>query len=165
MRMSFNIQNYQFSIGEHHNKNVIFVHFPYNPQLKKELKERFSFAKWSVSLKHWYLPDTNSIRKEVGLPPKTEAGKGIISQIHPINRAALKRMHETLLLKAYSPNTIKTYCVEFSQLLYLLKDISVNTLTADRLRSYFLYCVTELKRLTFKTWGVKEISNLIFPKK
>ena len=84
-------------------------------------------------------------QKEIGLPPKTEVGKGVISQIHPINLAALKRMHETLLLKGYSPNTIKTYCIEFSQLLYLLKGISVDTLTADRLRSYFLYCVTELK--------------------
>ena len=145
MRMLFSIQNYQFSVGKHHNNGVIFVHFSYNPQLQKELKEKFSFAKWSASLKCWYLPDTNSIRKEIGLPPKTEMGKGVISQIHPVNLAALKRMHETLLLKAYSSNTIKTYCTEFSQLLYLLKDISVDTLTADRLRSYFLYCVTKLQ--------------------
>ena len=132
--MFFNIQNYQFSIGKHHNKDVIFVHFSYSLQLKNELKEKFSSAKWSVSLKCWYLPDINSIRKEIGFSQKTEMGKGVISQIHSVNLAALKQMHETLLLKAYSPNTIRTYCVEFSQLLYLLKDISVETLTADRLR-------------------------------
>ena len=143
--MFFNHQNYQFLIGVHHNKSVIFVNFPYNPQLQKELKEKFSFAKWSTSLKCWYLPDVDSIRKEVGLSPKTEMGKGVINKIHPVNLMALKRMHETLLLKAYSANTIKTYCVEFSQLLYLLKDVSVETLTADRLRSYFLYCITKLQ--------------------
>ena len=33
-----------------------------------------------------------------------EQGKAVISQIHPVNRTALKRMHELLLLKAY--NTI-----------------------------------------------------------
>jgi site-specific recombinase XerD len=145
MRMSFNIQNYQFSVGEHHNKNVIFVHFPYNELWKNELKEKFPTAKWSASKKCWYLPDVNAVRNEIGMSPKTEVGKAIINQIYPVNQAALKRMHELLLLKAYSPNTIRTYCAEFSQLLYLLKDISVDTLTPERLRSYFLYCATKLK--------------------
>ena len=143
--MSFNIQNYQFSIGKHYNNDVIFIHFPYNPQLQKELREKFSSVKWSTSLKCWYLPDINSIRKEIGLSQKTEVGKGVIGRIHPVNLSALQQMHETLLLKSYSPNTIRTYCIEFSQLLYLLKDIPVETLTADRLRSYFLYCVTKLQ--------------------
>ena len=143
--MSFNRQNYQFLTGEHHNKKVIFVHFPYNPTLKDELKEKFPTAKWSTSKQGWYLPDTNAIRNEIGMIPKTEQGKAVISQIRPVNQAALQRMHELLLLKAYSPNTIKTYCNEFAQLLYLLKDTSVDTLTPERLRSYFLYCVTKLK--------------------
>ncbi|MCL2597472.1 MAG: site-specific integrase [Paludibacter sp.] len=143
--MSFNYQNYQFSTGEHHNKNVIFVHFPYNLLLKNELKQRFSTAKWSMSKSCWYLPDVNSIRNELGIKPRTEIGKAVVGKIHPINLAALKKMHELLLLKAYSPNTIKTYCTEFAQLLYLLKDTNVDTLTPERLRSYLLYCVTKLK--------------------
>ena len=70
-------------------------------------------------------------------------GKAVICQIHPANLSALKRMHEALLLKSYSPNTIKTYCIEFSQLLYLLKDTSVDSLTPERLRAYFLYCAKQ----------------------
>ena len=143
--MSFNSQNYQFSIGEHRDKSVIFVHFPYDVQLIKELKEKFPAARWSMSGKYWYLSDVGSIRCELGMTPKTEMGKTVISQIHPVNQLALKRMHETLLLKAYSPNTVRSYCVEFSQLLYLLKSTNVDTLTPERLRSYFLYCVTKLK--------------------
>ena len=143
--MSFSHQNYRFSIGEHYSENVIFVHFPYNLLLKDELKKKFSSAKWSVLNKCWYLPDNNAVRIEIGMPPKTEVGKAVLSKIHPINLVALKRMHESLLLKSYSPNTIKTYCNEFSQLLYLLKDTSVGTLTPERLRSYILYCVTTLK--------------------
>jgi site-specific recombinase XerD len=145
MRMSFNPQKYLFKAGEHKGKNVIFVYFPYNWQWKDELKTKFPTAQWSTSQKCWYLPDVNAIRNEIGMKPKTEMGKSAVSQIHPINQAALKRMHETLLLKAYSPNTIRTYCVEFSQLLYLLKDTSVDTLTPERLRAYFLYCASELK--------------------
>lgn len=143
--MTFNSQNYKFSTGEHHNKNVIFIHFPYAPLLKNELKEKFPAAQWSGSKKCWYLPDRNTIRNEIGMQPRTEMGKTIVSQIHPVNITALKRMHELLLLKAYSPNTIKTYCTEFAQLLYLLKDTSVDTLTPERVRSYFLYCVKKLK--------------------
>ena len=143
--MSFNVQNYKFSTGEHHGKNVVFVHFPYSSSIKNELREKFPTAKWSMSKKCWYLPDTNAIRNDVGMTPKTEMGKLVISQIHPVNQAALKRMHELLLLKAYSPKTIKTYCYEFSQLLYLLKSTHVDTLQPERLRSYILYCVTKLK--------------------
>ena len=143
--MSFNLQNYKFSTGEHHDKSVIFVHFPYNPLWKNELREKFPAAKWSESKKCWYLPNTNSIRKETGMIPKTEMGKAVISQIHPVNLAALKQMHELLLLKAYSPNTIRTYCIEFSQLLYLLKNFHVDSLTPERLRSYILYCIKNLK--------------------
>ena len=141
--MPFNLQNYQFLTGEHHNKNVIFVHFPYNLLFKNELKKKFPTAKWSATKKCWYLPDVNAIRNEIGMMPKTEMGKAVISQIHPVNLAALKRMHELLLLKAYSPNTIRTYCTEFAQLLYMLKDTSVDSLTPERLRAYFLYCAKQ----------------------
>jgi len=143
--MSFNHLNYRFSIGEHYKKDVVFVFFPYNKLLQTELREKFPTAKWSMSKKCWYLPDANVVRNEIGLKPKTEVGKAVISEIHPTNRDALQRMHETLLLKSYSPNTIRTYCNEFSQLLYLLKNTHVDTLTPDRLRSYILYCVTKLK--------------------
>jgi len=143
--MSFNLQNYRFVTGEHHEKSVIFVHFSYNTLWQRELREKFPAAKWSVSKKCWYLPDINAIRNEIGMAPKTEAGKTVLSRIDTANRAALKRMHETLVLKAYSPNTIRTYCTEFAQLLYLLKDMHVDTLTPERLRSYFLYCATRLK--------------------
>jgi len=143
--MPFNYQNYQFKAGVHDDKNVIFVLFKYNSMFQKELRDKFSTAKWSMREKCWYLPDTISIRKNIGMTPKTEMGKAVINKIHPVNLPALKRMHETLLLKAYSPNTIRTYCIEFSQLLYLLKDVPVDSLTPERLRSYFLYCVTELK--------------------
>ena len=143
--MSFNPQNYQFSTGKHREKSVIFVLFPYHSLLKNELRERFPSAKWSMTKRCWYVPDINAIRNEIGMPPKTEMGKAVISHIHPVNLAALKQMHELLLLKAYSPNTIRIYCTEFSQLLYLLKDIPVDTLTPERLRAYFLYCVKKLK--------------------
>jgi site-specific recombinase XerD len=142
--MAFNSKNYKFLLGEHNDKNVIFAYFQYNLLLKNELKDKFPSVKWSATKKCWYLPDINAIRKEIGMTQKTETGKKVLCQIHPINQPAIKRMHETLLLKAYSQNTIKTYCNEFAQLLYLLKDISVDSLYPERLRSYFLFCSSKL---------------------
>ncbi|GAB3005238.1 hypothetical protein GCM10027051_00020 [Niabella terrae] len=54
-------------------------------------------------------------------------------------------MKEVLQMKAYSPNTIKTYIVEFAQLLYDLKDVHVDSLGYDRLLAYLLYCFNTLK--------------------
>jgi site-specific recombinase XerD len=68
-----------------------------------------------------------------------------MGDISEINRLALKRMHETLVLKSYSENTLKTYCGEFAQLLQAIKNVNVDTLTPERLRSYFLYCTQTLK--------------------
>ena len=144
--MSFNLKNYQFSTGEHLNRRVVFVHFQYNLLWKNELREKFPSVRWIPEKKCWYLQDTSAIRNEIGMAPNTEMGKAVISKIHPVNYAALERMRETLLLKGYSPHTINTYCVEFAQLLYLLKDVPVDTLTPERLRSYILFCITTLKQ-------------------
>jgi site-specific recombinase XerC len=62
-----------------------------------------------------------------------------------VNRPALQRLVETLRLKGYSPHTENTYRNEFAQLLLLLGELPVDSLTPDRLRSYMLYCTTEIK--------------------
>lgn len=61
------------------------------------------------------------------------------------NGAALVRLVETLQLKGYSANTIRTYRNEFMQLLSLLGSIKVYDLSTERLRRYMLYCTNELK--------------------
>jgi len=143
--MAFYPINYQFSIGEYDEKKVIFVDFTYNFALKEELKKKFPSAKWCNSQKRWYLPDCYSIRKEIGMEPNTEMGKAVMLKIHPVNQPALERLKEQLSLKMYSPNTIRTYSVEFAQLLYILKDTHVNSLTPERIRSYILFRIREHK--------------------
>ena len=117
------------------------VHLPDNKAIRKEV----GLEPKTEMGKAVHLPDNKEIRKEVGLEPKTEMGKTVLMKIHPNNLTALQKMEEQLKLKGYSPNTIKTYCGEFSQLLYILKDVHVDSLTPDRLRSYLLYCITELE--------------------
>ena len=76
------------------------------------------------------------------IPP---VGKGVLSKLSPVNARELQRMKEVLQMKAYSPSTIKTYMIEFAQLLYILKDVPVDSLGYDRLRAYILYCINTLK--------------------
>ncbi|GHV22635.1 integrase [Clostridia bacterium] len=143
--MSFELKNYKFALGTHREKNVIWVQFPNDTVLRNELKERFPSVSFSWTNKCWYLADTKHFREHVGLEAKTVLESIQADNISDVNRLALKRMHETLLLKSYSENTIKSYCGEFAQLLQSLKNVEVGTLTPERLRSYFLYCTQTLK--------------------
>lgn len=62
-----------------------------------------------------------------------------------MKQEALKKFIDTLQLKAYSPNTIRTYVNEFAQLLYFLEQDNVNDLKPEPLREYFLHCRNVLK--------------------
>lgn len=68
------------------------------------------------------------------LPAQTPAW-----QLSRENLAALNRLVEQLKLKAYSNNTLRTYRSEFLQLLQLLKQKPVDSLTPDDLRRYLVY--------------------------
>ena len=63
--------------------------------------------------------------------------------LHPFNLDALNRFLKTLLLKAYSPSTIKIYRTEFLKLLVLLKDRRVDGLETDHIKSYMLWLITK----------------------
>ena len=143
--MGFELKNYNFEVGVHNGINVIWVHFPNDTILRNELKQAFPAVHFSWTNKCWYLRDAEAVRKRIGLPERIVIEKIDLNRIAEINRLALQRMHETLLLKAYSPNTIKCYCGEFVQLLVTLRDVNVDSLTPERLRSYMLYCTKELK--------------------
>lgn len=143
--MDFDRNNYQFSVGEHKGKAVIWVQFSYDKEVKDALRRYFPFAKWSATNKMWYLPDNKSIRQKLALQEKTLSGKQILQKIHPVNQPAFRILIEQLQLKAYSLSTIKTYAVEFAQLLYFLDDQPVEKVNPQWLRSYLLHCINNLK--------------------
>lgn len=134
---------FTYEISEHNGRNVILIRFPFNQRLIDEVK-KLTGVRWSFSKKVWYVPDTMHYREEFNLIPKT-IGKNALSKINEINQPYLKRFIETMQLKGYSENTIRTYTCEFAQLLYLLKNYEVVNLDAEKLRSYFLYCLNTLK--------------------
>ena len=142
--MAENQKKVKIGTTSHKDRRVIFFSFDYDNSLVKRLKTKFPNARWSQSNKFWYIPDTAATRKMLYIAEKTPH-KNVFLKISPENQFALNKFVETLQLKAYSPNTIKTYTNEFSQLLQALKNTRVDGLSYNRLRSYFLYCTNELK--------------------
>ncbi|MBS1643552.1 MAG: tyrosine-type recombinase/integrase [Bacteroidetes bacterium] len=141
--MSFNSSNYHAVAGQHKEANVIWLHFPKDPQLISDLRVQVH-ARWSASQACWYIADHPAHRRLFSLPVPI-IGKDVLVHIHPINQPELTKMQEHLCLKGYSPNTLRTYLLEFAQLLYSLGPVPATSLLPERLRSYCLYCIQTLK--------------------
>lgn len=88
------------------------------------------------------VPATVFLRK---LPAQTRPW-----QLSEENLGELNRYVQRLQLKAYSESTIRTYRNELIQLLQILKNKPVTTITPDEIRRYLVYC--------YKTLGLKETS-------
>jgi integrase/recombinase XerD len=134
----------KYEVATHNDKSVIFIRFDYNRELNDRVKQ-LTGVKWSHSQRAWYVTDNTHYRNLFGMEPKPIAGKQVMVHISDVNQPALQQFIETLQLKAYSPNTIRTYVNEFSQLLYAMKDKPIYDITSEQIRSYFLYCTNTLK--------------------
>lgn len=96
-------------------------------------------------------PSALPVKPEITLPivsgkivqrpaPPTQRGR-----IHEVNEHVLPLMKERLLLKAYSPSTLRTYLNEMSQLLQTIGQLPADELGPDHLRRYLVYCLEKLK--------------------
>lgn len=92
-------------------------------------------------------PESSMGRGQTGKRPVTEMPAW---KLYPANLAALESFVQQLQMKAYSRSTIITYRNEFMQLLKLLKEKPVHTLTADDLKRYMVYLL-EKEKLTENT--------------
>ncbi|CAN5817018.1 hypothetical protein BH11BAC3_BH11BAC3_44530 [soil metagenome] len=84
-------------------------------------------------------------RQSATRPPDTLAVPSGMHLITEVNGHILPAMKERLILRALSPNTIKTYLGEMSQLLQVLGNKKADDLTPDRLKKYLVYCFEVLK--------------------
>ena len=123
---------------------VIVIRFPYEPTLNERVRQ-LTGVRRSKSQKAWYVRDNDHYRSQFNLPPRQSASKHALVRVNEVNHSALQRYIDTIRLKGYSPNTENTYRNEFAQLLQILGNVHVDTLTPERIRGYMLYCTTELK--------------------
>jgi integrase/recombinase XerD len=136
---------YKFEKSFHGSKKIIKIIFPFNNDLKNKLKQEISSARWSTTLKCWYVPNNEFFRKKLELPNDEIADYKKYFKLCGENQVAFARMYEQLKLKGYSKNTVKTYLSEFSQLLKILGNFPVDNLTPERIRSYILFCIEKQK--------------------
>lgn len=138
-----NHNSYKFEPGSHKSKKVIWILFSYDTKLKNELRARFPSAKYSATKKMWYLIDLPVVRKQLDIE-QNPIGQKVYKAIHPVNQPAYITFREQLQLRALSTNTQRLYLAEFAHLLILIKSYSVNRLSPEKLRDYFLYCTQDL---------------------
>jgi integrase/recombinase XerD len=97
-------------------------------------------------LKEW-LEKRNRVQATMPIATKTKTTRiGYQSKAYSLstdNLTALQKLIQHLTLKAYSPNTIATYRTEFMQLLQLLQQKSVDSLSINELKRYMEYCIKQ----------------------
>jgi integrase/recombinase XerD len=69
----------------------------------------------------------------------------IIYKLSADNNDALQKFKQQLILKSYSPSTIRTYENEFRQFLQTIKDVPARDFTTQRIKDYLQYCFEKLK--------------------
>jgi len=107
--------------------------------LKKQLEEKKKSKNTGViSLVH----SDNGI--VIQSPQKISANSNPHETIYPANAHVILLMRQHLLLKAYSPSTIKTYLNEMGQLLQILGNLPADELKPEQLKRYLVYCYEKL---------------------
>jgi integrase/recombinase XerD len=122
---------------------IIKIKFPYNKDLNVRVRKSIK-ANWSNTLKSWWIIDNPINRQKLNLQQKIKPVTQN-SEISEYNKLQLKKFIDTLILKAYSPSTLKTYKNEFEQLLSIIGKKPVDELTTNEVRRYMIYCSTKLK--------------------
>ncbi len=163
----------------HRGEECIGVYFSHSNTLTNIVKKQPN-ARWSRSKGCWYLPCNrmqyerlvkdckgNALIDNSYLKMYLQQRKAIVPANHSVidpatakmilqyplseaNLLALVALRNMLMLKAYSPNTIRSYCNEFHQLLRLLGNRVVNDLTKEQIMSYLLWLL--------KNQGYSEVS-------
>lgn len=151
----------------HRGRECIGVWFEKNGRLQQAL--RSVGACWSQSRGCWYLPLSvessarlfEVLAREVGGKAgdwqlywqKTVAGlrsigpeQGVTvgTRIGAVNAGIIPVLRQQLILKGYSPSTIKTYVNEVSAYLGLLGKVDAREMTPQRIRDYLQYCLETL---------------------
>lgn len=62
------------------------------------------------------------------------------TEIHPVNTHILTAMRQVLILKSYSPSTIKTYLNEVAVFLRTIRHHAADSFTTQRIKDYLQYC-------------------------
>ncbi len=154
----------------HRGQESIAVHYAPSTVFDNIVK-RVPKARWSQTHRCWYIPCKKELYEQLvtlvgttaaidhsalknyleqrrAIVPKQEQAiskaTATLLTYYPLNSANLKAYSDyrnLLVLKGYSPNTIRTYCNAFHYLLRLLGERQVSDLTKQQIMSYLLWLI------------------------
>ncbi len=144
-----NLKYYSFELGEHKSEKVIWIKFDRVKTTIMPLRQ-ITYVKYSATRKMWYIKDHNKNRVRVGI--KDLLFKNLID-LPEEHQVEFERFLQTLKLKAYSPNTLKTYCNELIPFLKTFTNYHPKEITEDLIRRYLVYCaeVQDLSEFTINS--------------
>ena len=93
------------------------------------------------------IEQTSKDDKNIGIDNfrKIKNEKVATSKLSPENKEAFRLYMQLLIIKAYSPKTIRTYRYEFTSYLLKLGNVSAHRLNAIHVKKYMEYCAREEK--------------------
>jgi integrase/recombinase XerD len=89
-----------------------------------------------TSIKYSTIIQNNPVKKQSAIPDNTA--------IHPINAHVLPAMQQALILKSYSPSTIRTYINEVGVFLRTIENHPADKFSTQRIKDYLQYCAEKL---------------------
>ena len=147
----------------HKNSRRWALYFPYNTALVKLLRRHLTIS-WSSSKQCWYADYTqenlntllrileneaivslNELPEATTAEPADQPPGQPAASIDEVNVPPYHSLIKQLELKAYSPNTIRTYANEFGQFLSLLGSRCADDLTPEKIKDYIHYCLSKLQ--------------------
>jgi site-specific recombinase XerD len=138
----------EYSLVEDNGTSQIAIRFAFNQDWINRMR-KVPGSKWSTTLKCWLIPDTLENREKCCLSviaTRKAADQRNIpthSNISDNNRKELQKLLEQLVLRSYSPSTIRTYKNEFVQLLVMLGNTPVQKLQPQNLQRYLVQCTQQ----------------------
>jgi integrase/recombinase XerD len=109
---------------------------------KKEKQTKNTAPQSAVQILKVELGSGKSLRKQ-SVPGSPLLGRGAGGEA--VNRHVLPAMKQQLVLKGYSPSTIKTYLNEMAVFLKAIKQHPADEFGTDRIKKYLQYCFEKLK--------------------
>jgi len=90
-------------------------------------------------------PDPLPLRETVIIPPTEISAVVPTGVVQEVNKGVLPYLKQELVLRGYSPSTIKTYINEVRVFLITIGNHPATEFTPQRLRDYLQYCYEKLK--------------------
>ena len=155
-------------VAMHHNRQRVLLIFDYDPGSIGKIKE-LPDRRWSKTLNCWHIPFRNDylvflndrFNNEITFLPSEDMNNEYSPVQKENSKAQLeslkepeniskkmsieipKEFEETLKLKRYSDNTIRSYKSHFSRFLAYYSGYDPEQITDEQIRAYLLYLVTK----------------------